>query len=170
MAPHISVEPFTKNDWEAVRRIYAEGIATGLATFETEIPDWEQWDAKHLSCCRLAARVNGDFAGWAALSPVSSRAVYSGVAEVSIYIDERYRGRGIGLRLLSALVAESEKNLAWTLQSGIFAANAASIELHKRAGFRIVGVREKLGQLRGQWHDIVLMERRSPFVYPIPHA
>lgn len=145
MAPHLSLEPFTRDDWEDVRRVYAEGIATGIATFETEIPDWEQWDARHLPFCRLAARCDGDFAGWAALSPVSTRPVYSGVAEVSIYIGQRYRGRGIGSRLLPALVAESEKHLVWTLQSGIFAVNHASIELHKRAGFRIVGVREKLG-------------------------
>ena len=151
----------TLHDWPAVRAIYLEGIATGNATFETSAPQWEKWDAAHIASSRLVARVNREVLGWAALSAVSSRCVYAGVAEVSIYVAAAARGRGIGLRLLSELVKASEQAGIWTLQAGIFADNDASVRLHERCGFRIVGTRERLGQLKGTWRDVLLMERRS---------
>ncbi len=151
-------------DWEAAREIYLQGIATGNATFETSVPDYRKWDERHLSTCRLVARWNDKVLGWAALSRVSSREVYAGVAEVSIYIAEEVRGRGIGRKLLHALVEASEENSIWTLQAGIFAENAVSIRLHQQAGFRVVGIRERIGCLDGRWRDTVLMERRSRVV------
>ena len=153
--------PFTISDWTAVREIYLEGIATGDATFEKSAPDWETFDARHLPCCRLAARDQEGVGGWAALSPVSARAVYAGVAEVSVYVAARARGRGIGSLLLNALVATSEEHGIWTLQAAIFPENRASIWLHQRAGFRVVGTRERIGCMDGRWRDTVLMERRS---------
>jgi phosphinothricin acetyltransferase len=158
------IEPMTPDDWDDVRAIYLEGVATGNATFEKSAPDWERWDAGHLQRCRLLARAAGEVLGWAALSPVSGRRVYGGVAEVSVYVAERARGRGIGLLLLSELVAASERSGIWTLQAGIFPENQASIALHQRAGFRMVGVRERLGSMDGRWRDVVLMERRSAVV------
>jgi len=155
------IQPMTPGDWDSVRAIYLEGIATGNETFEKSAPDWERWDAGHLQSCRLLARAAGEVLGWAALSPVSSRCVYGGVAEVSVYVAGRARGRGIGWLLLSELVAASERHGIWTLQAGIFPENQASIALHQRAGFRIVGVRERLGSMDGRWRDVVLMERRS---------
>jgi phosphinothricin acetyltransferase len=154
----------TPQDWPAVRTIYVEGIATGNATFETSPPEWEKWDAAHISTCRLVARMNGAVLGWAALSAVSSRCVYAGVAEVSVYVCGAARGRGIGLQLLSALVEASEQADIWTLQAGIFPENEASVRLHERCGFHIVGRRERLGQLKGKWRDVLLMERRSGVV------
>jgi L-amino acid N-acyltransferase YncA len=151
----------TPSDWSAVRAIYAEGIATGNATFETVPPEWEEWDERHLGSCRLVARSGDEVMGWAALSPVSRRPVYRGVAEVSVYVSARARRKGVGAALLSALVSSSEREGIWTLQAGIFPENMASIELHKQAGFRIVGVRERLGAIRGHWRDVILMERRS---------
>lgn len=150
--------------WEQVRAIYMEGIATGLATFETEAPTWEAWDAGHLSCCRLIAREGERLKGWAALSAVSGRKVYAGVAEVSVYVGERDRGSGAGRALLEALVDASESNGIWTLQAGIFRENEASIALHLRCGFREVGRRERIGCLRGRWRDTILLERRSEIV------
>ncbi|HKC23888.1 MAG TPA: GNAT family N-acetyltransferase [Thermoanaerobaculia bacterium] len=147
---------------ERVREIYLEGIETGLATFETSAPEWEAWDRAHFARPRLVALSGDDVAGWAALSPVSSRAVYSGVAEVSIYVAANARGRGAGKQLLGALVAGSEEEGFWTLQAGILARNLVSITLHLACGFREVGVRERIGRLRGAWEDVVLMERRSP--------
>jgi len=158
------VTPMTAEDWPSVRQIYEEGIATGNATFEKSAPDYDAWDRGHLSRCRLVAREDGEAAGWAALSPVSSRCVYGGVAEVSVYVRETARGRGVGLALMKALVEESEKAGIWTLQAGIFPENAASIDVHGKVGFRIVGVREKLGVMDGRWRDVVLMERRSGVV------
>jgi L-amino acid N-acyltransferase YncA len=155
------IEPLTPDDWTAVRSIYLEGIATGHATFEKTAPEWDDWDARHLRSCRIVARSAREVFGWAALTPVSGRCVYAGVAEVSIYVAERARGRGIGLELISALVKASETQGVWTLQAGIFPENQASIALHKRAGFRIVGTRERLGQMDGRWRDVMLMERRS---------
>ncbi|HXW56293.1 MAG TPA: GNAT family N-acetyltransferase [Candidatus Cybelea sp.] len=149
------------DDWPAVHDIYVEGILTGQATFETQAPEWERWDAAHLKSCRLLARLGGEIVGWAALSPVSSRLVYAGVAEVSVYVAERARRRGVGRRVLSALVEASEREGIWTLQAGIFPENVASIEIHRRCGFRVVGLRERLGCLSGRWRDVVLMERRS---------
>jgi L-amino acid N-acyltransferase YncA len=153
----------TPQDWGAVRAIYLEGIATGNATFATSAPEWEEWDSKHLPTCRLVVR-SGDVLGWVALSPVSQRAVYRGVAEVSVYVAERARGKGIGAVLLRALIRDSEREGIWTLQAGIFPENEASVRLHERAGFRIVGVREKVGSMGGRWRDVILMERRSAVV------
>ena len=160
-------------DWAAAREIYREGIATGNATFETELPSWEKWDSAHRQDCRLAAReliapmqgstgcdTNGVL-GFAALSPVSTRAVYAGVAEISVYVAAAARGRGVGKALLQALVEESELNGVWTLQAGIFPENVASIALHKSCGFREVGVRHRIGKLGDTWRDVLLLERRS---------
>jgi len=154
----------TEQDWPAVREIYMQGIATGNATFEKSVPEWKEWDERHLPSCRLVARLEDKIVGWAALSPVSSRCVYEGVAEVSIYIAESARGRGVGRRLLGALVEDSEQSGLWTLQAGIFPENEASIRLHQQVGFRIVGMRERIGCLNGRWRDTVLMERRSTVV------
>lgn len=150
----------TAEDWPAVKEIYRQGIATGMATFETDVPGWNQWDENHLAHSRLIAKGN-EILGWAALSPVSGRCVYGGVAEVSVYIAEKARGRGIGKKLLNTLIENSEENGIWTLQAGIFAENEASIKLHKKCGFKIVGKREKLGKLKDIWKDVLLMERRS---------
>ncbi len=157
----LALEPMKASDWEEVRAIYADGIATGMATFETEPPDWESWNADHLSACRLVAVEAGQILGWAGLSPVSDRCAYAGVAEVSIYVRADRRGRGVGNALLKALVAASERAGIWTLQAGMFGDNAASIALHEACGFRAVGVRERLGKLDGVWRDVLLMERRS---------
>ena len=158
--------PLTAAHWPAAGAIYAEGIATGNATFTTDIPAWEAWDAGHLPTCRLVAtdEATGAVLGWAALSPVSSRCVYGGVAEVSVYVAEAARGRGVGRTLLATLVTESEKNGLWTLQAGIFPENAASLRLHEAHGFRQVGRRERIGQLHGLWRDTLLLERRSTTV------
>ncbi len=159
MAPTIA--PMTRADWPAVRAIYEEGIATGKATFETEAPDWPAWDRAHRPECRLVARLDGDLVGWAALTPYSPRPVYAGVAEVSVYVADRVRARGIGRTLLEAVVAASEEAGIWTLQAGVLAENEASIRLHTAAGFRVVGLRERLAARDGVWRDVVLLERRS---------
>jgi L-amino acid N-acyltransferase YncA len=160
-----TIQPLAAAHWPAVRAIYEAGMATGQATFTTEAPAWEAWDAGHLTHCRLVATdASGQVLGWAALSPVSSRCVYAGVAEVSIYIAAGARDQGVGRQLLAALVAESEQHGLWTLQASIFPENAASLALHASQGFRTVGRRERIGQLRGQWHDTLLLERRSPVV------
>lgn len=161
MEMNIAIEAMQPGDWPQVRAIYLEGIATGNATFEQTAPEWETWDAAHLAGARLVSRAGEEIAGWAALSRVSGRCVYAGVAEVSIYVAERARGRGVGRRLLERLVAESEAAGVWTLQAGIFPENAASIALHEHAGFRMVGRRERIGQMHGRWRDVVLLERRS---------
>jgi phosphinothricin acetyltransferase len=151
----------TENHWQAVRDIYESGIATGNATFQTEAPGWEDWDKGHVKNCRLVAIAGDKVLGWAALSAVSSRCVYAGVAEVSVYIHPEARGKGVGLQLLEALILESEANNYWTLQAGIFPENTASIALHEKLGFRQVGRREKIGQMKGVWRDTLLLERRS---------
>lgn len=151
-------------DADGVLAIYAEGLETGEATFETEVPTWAAWDAGHLQDCRLVARSGDTLAGWAALSPVSGRCVYAGVAEVSVYVAARARGQGVGRELLRHLVAASEGVGVWTLQAGLFPENAASLRLHERCGFRVVGRRERIGQLRGVWRDTLLLERRSATV------
>jgi L-amino acid N-acyltransferase YncA len=151
----------TADDWAAVRAIYEEGMATGNATLETAVPSWQSWDAAHLPSCRLVAEAGGETIGWAALTKVSGRCVYAGVAEVSVYVAASARGRGVGRQLLTDLVRESERNGIWTLQAGILAENTASVTLHERCGFRVVGRRERLGQLNGVWRDVLLLERRS---------
>lgn len=148
-------------DWPAVRAIYLEGIATGHATFETEAPPWETWDQKHLARPRLVFRDGGRVAGWAALSCVSARECYAGVCEVSVYVSGELRGRGIGSKLLGTLVEQSEVTGIWTLQASIFPENEASVQIHLRHGFRIVGRREKIAKQSGVWRDTLLLERRS---------
>jgi phosphinothricin acetyltransferase len=163
-AKSIQITPMIAADWPDVCRIYLEGIATGNATFETNAPGWEQWNASHLAACRFIARADEKVVGWAALSTVSNRCVYGGVAEVSVYVSEQARGRGIGKMLLQALIGASEKSGLWTLQAGVFPENASSIAIHERCGFRIIGRRERIGKLDGRWRDTVLLERRSPVV------
>jgi len=155
------IAAMTAEDWEQVRQIYLEGIATGQATFETEAPDFERWHLSHLPFARLIARDGQIVKGWAALSPVSSRTAYAGVAETSVYVGNLFRGEGIGSRLLELLVGESERNGVWTLQAAVFAENEASVALHKRCGFREVGRRERISKLHGVWRDTILLERRS---------
>lgn len=149
-------------DWPEVRRIYAEGISTGNATFEAAPPSWETWDGGHRRDCRLVVRDGASLLGWAALAPVSERCVYGGVAEVSVYVAEAARGRGVGRRLLAALIEESERQGIWTLQAGIFPENGSSLRLHRALGFRDVGRRERIGKLGESWRDVLLLERRSP--------
>ena len=159
-----SLRALQLSDWAAVRAIYAEGIATRQATFETELPSWEAWDAAHHRFARLVADDASGLVGWGALSPVSKRACYAGVAEVSVYVAEKARGRRIGRMLLEALIRESEANDIWTLQGSTFPENAASLRLQERCGFRIVGRRERVAKLDGVWRDTVLTERRSSSV------
>ena len=160
-AQTISIEPMVEQDWPAVRSIYVQGIDTGNATFEKSAPDWASWNTGHLRACRLVARSGDVVLGWAALSPVSRRCVYAGVAEVSVYAARQAQGQGIGAKLLASLVEASEREGIWTLQAGIFPENTASVELHKRQGFRVVGTRERLGSMDGRWRDVLLLERRS---------
>jgi L-amino acid N-acyltransferase YncA len=157
----------TPDHWPAVREIYREGIATENATFATEIPTWEKWDSSHRRGCRLVA-VEADnesgVLGWAALSPASARRVYEGVAEVSVYVAARARGRGVGRSLVENLIRASESHGIWTLQAGIFPENAASVALHKSCGFREVGIRSRIAKLGDRWRDVLLLERRSSSV------
>lgn len=145
----------------AVLKIYQEGLLTGNASFQSTVPSWEEWDAAHLPACRLVAVENNEVQGWAALTPVSGRCVYAGVAEISVYIAEAARRKGLGKVLLNALIEQSEANNIWTLQAGIFPENEASIRLHEACGFRLVGSREKIGRMNGVWRDTLLLERRS---------
>jgi len=160
----LSITEMQDPDWEEVRSIYIEGIATGDATFETEAPNWEEWNGRFLADCRLVARADGKIVGWAAISPVSSRCVYGGVAEVSVYVAAAARGRGVGRSLLQRLIRESEHAGFWTLQAGIFPENLPSLELVKGCGFREIGYRERLGQMDSRWRDVVIVERRSSVV------
>ncbi|WP_100012341.1 GNAT family N-acetyltransferase [Lentibacillus sediminis] len=160
----IIIENMKSTDWEQIREIYIEGIHTGNATFDTEAPEWGGWDNKYLPECRLVAREGDAVLGWAALLPTSSRAAYAGVAELSIYLRASAAGKGLGTRLMQALIEESEADGFWTLQSGIFPENETSIRLHKRAGFREIGVRQRVGKLNGAWRDVVMLERRSTVV------
>ncbi len=155
-------------DWPQVREIYLQGIGTGDATFETAAPDWPAWDAAHVPACRLVARGGDAILGWAALSRVSLRPAYSGVAEVSVYVATAARGQGIGQALLCRLVEESEREGFWTLQASIFPENPASLRLHASCGFREVGRRERIGRLHGRWRDTLLLERRSQVVGALP--
>ncbi|CAZ96279.1 GNAT family N-acetyltransferase [Zobellia galactanivorans] len=160
----IELKPMCKKDWASVSEIYADGMATGHATFEYQLPSYEAWNANHLESCRLIAYSGDKCMGWAALSPVSKRAVYRGVAEVSIYIAKDARGKGVGSRLMQSLIKESEKHGLWTLQSGIFPENTGSIHLHEKMGFRYIGKRERVGKRDGVWKDNLLFERRSTAV------
>jgi len=143
-----------------VSKIYADGIATGVATFETKLPTWEEWDNKYIKSCRLVILMDSLVVGFAVLAPTSKREVYKGVVEVSVYVAQEFRGQNLGETLLNHLINESEKHGFWTLQAGIFSENKASIELHKKCEFRVVGIREKIGQLEGKWYDNHLLERR----------
>lgn len=149
------------SDWEQVKLIYEKGIATGNATFQTAAPTWAEWDSAHLATCRFVAESDEKVIGWASLTPVSSRCVYAGVAEVSVYVDPELSGKGVGFSLLNALVTASEPAGIWTLQAGIFPENIGSLKIHEKAGFRQLGVREKIGKQNGLWRDTVLLERRS---------
>ena len=165
---NLVIEKMTPEDWETVRAIYLEGIATRNATFETDAPGWEKWDRNHMQDCRLVARKGGRpferVVGWAALSPVSGRCVYAGVASLSIYVAEAARGQGVGKALLQTLIEASEQQGIWTLEAGIFPENTASIALHTSCGFREIGRRERIGQMAGVWRDVIFMERRSQVV------
>lgn len=160
----MEIKNITQDNFEQVAEIYRQGIATGIATFQNDIPTWEEWDKSHTSYCRFAAYLDNEMVGWAALTPVSSRCVYAGVAEVSIYINSSFRGKGIGYKLLQYLIDESEKAGIWTLQSGIFPENTRSIALHEKCGFRQIGYREKIGKKNGVWKDNIIMEKRSKTV------
>jgi len=154
------VRPLHRADYSAVADVFAEGIATGLATFETQVPSWEAWDAAHLADHRFVAELDDDVVAWVAVVPYSRRPVYRGVGEESVYVAERARGRGVGRALLEAVIESARAGGLWTLQAGIFPDNTASLELHRRLGFREVGVRERIGQLDGVWRDVVLLELR----------
>jgi L-amino acid N-acyltransferase YncA len=158
---HFLIDPMKADDWESVRSIYLEGIATGNATFETDAPDWDAWNSSHLEFGRILARTDETIVGWAALSGVSGRCVYAGVAETSVYIAAEARGQGVGKALLDNLIVESERNGIWTLQAGIFPENIASRAIHRLCGFREVGLRERIGKHHGKWRDVILFERRS---------
>jgi phosphinothricin acetyltransferase len=160
----VAIREMRPDDWPAVRDIYGFGIATGHATFENAAPTWQQWDTSHLPDHRLVALVDRSVVGWAALSAVSDRCVYAGVAENSIYVHPAHRGRGVGRTLLGALISSSERAGIWTVQTGIFPENVASLALHERCGFRVVGIRERVGQLDGVWRDTLFLERRSTVV------
>lgn len=164
MTASVSIRTMQPDDWTTVARIYQEGIDTGNATFQQEVPGWGSWDTGHLAACRLIAETENEIVGWAALSPVSSRPVYAGVAEVSVYVALRFQGQGIGSYLLGALISASERHGIWTLQAGIFPENRSSIKIHEAHGFRQVGRREKIGAMNGVWRDTILMERRSRVV------
>jgi phosphinothricin acetyltransferase len=160
----VTIRELRPEHWDDVARIYAEGIATGDATFETDVPSWEHWDAAHLPAHRFVAVAGGRVAGWVAVSAVSDRCVYGGVVENSVYVAAEARGRGVGRALLAALVASTEAAGVWTIQTGIFPENTASLRVHERVGFRVVGRRERIGRLNGVWRDVLLLERRSSAV------
>jgi phosphinothricin acetyltransferase len=165
----ITIRPMTETDWPAVARVFREGIDTGHATFETEVPPWEDWDGSHMKSCRLVAEVDGQVVAWAALTAVSDRCVYGGVAETSVYVGSAGRGLGVGTRLLQAAVVESEQAGLWSLEAQTFPENAASIALHEGVGFRQVGTRSRVGKMsygpmKGAWRDVVLLQRRSETV------
>lgn len=157
----VAIEDLRSKHWPDVARIYREGIATGNATFETAVPSWEAWDAAHLASHRFVAVIDGRVVGWAAVSPVSDRCVYGGVVEGSVYVGAEARGRGVGRKLLEHLVETTEAAGIWTIQSGVFPENVASVLMQEKVGFEIVGRRKKLGKVRGVWRDVLLTERRS---------
>jgi phosphinothricin acetyltransferase len=160
----VTIDELRPEHWPGVVRVYAEGIATGNATFETEVPTWEAWNSSHLTGHRLVALRGGNVVGWAAVSPVSDRCCYGGVVENSVYVAESARGRRVGQRLLEALIASTEAAGIWTIQTGIFPENEGSIRLHERVGFEVVGRRKRLGKLNGVWRDVLLLERRSEVI------
>jgi len=165
MLSGIKIRTLTQEDYPMIAEIYELGIKSGNATFETKAPEWSSWDQSHLTICRfIATNEDGNSVGWAALTPVSSRCVYSGVAEVSVYVHPGFQGMGIGKKLLLELIAESEKQNIWTLQAGIFPENAASLKIHEQCGFRQVGYHEKIGKMKNVWRDTALLERRSKVV------
>ena len=158
----MTIRNMIPQDWTQVAKIYQDGIATGFATFETKVPSFQDWDNAHVDACRIIAEESGALLGWAALSPVSSRCVYGGVAEVSVYIAKNSRGKGVGKALMEELIKASEDEGYWTLQSGIFPENEPSIKLHENVGFRFLGKRERVGKTSdGVWKDNLLFERRS---------
>jgi len=157
----MKIQAMLPSVWEQVSNIYLEGINTGNATFQKEVPSWEDWDDAHLKDCRIVAVIDGQIVGWAALSPISRRCIYAGVTEVSVYVSMKYNRKGIGSALMKSLIEQSEEHGIWTLQSGVFPENLSSIHLHKKYGFREVGIRERIGRLDGTWRDVVLLERRS---------
>ena len=160
----IEFQTLERKHWSQVKRIYEEGIKTGYATFQQDAPEWDKWDAEHLKHSRIVAIVENEVAGWAALTPVSGRCVYAGVAEVSVYVGEKFRSKKIGNALLEELIRQSEANNLWTLQAGIFPENTASVKIHEANGFRIIGYREKIGQMNGIWRDNLFLEKRSKIV------
>lgn len=160
------IDKMTPNDWEQIVKIYEDGIRTRMATFQTIIPTWEQWNHMYLDKCRLVARYNNEILGWVALIPASARSHYHGVAELSIYVSNKFKGLGVGKALLQALIKESEKEGFWSLQSVVIEGNIGSIKLHESCGFRKIGYREKVAKMphSGEWLNVILMERRSPIV------
>ncbi len=160
----INFRPMTADDWTNVAEIYKQGIETGNATFQQEIPTWDDWNNGHIKSCRIISEINNEIVGWAALTAISGRCVYAGVAEVSVYIANKYRGQKIGTKLLDKLIIESENEKLWTLQAGIFPENFASLKIHEELGFRKIGHREKIGKMNGIWRDTVLLERRSKLI------
>jgi phosphinothricin acetyltransferase len=160
----MEIKSLEAHHWNEVKRIYEEGIATRNATFESAAPSWEEWDKAHLKNSRFVV-VDGEIiTGWAALTPVSGRCVYAGVADISVYVSEAYRGKKIGNMLLQQLIKSSEKEGIWTLQAGIFPENKASVTLHERNGFLLIGTRQKIGKMDNVWRDTLLLERRSKTV------
>jgi L-amino acid N-acyltransferase YncA len=157
----MTIEPLKFAHWPEVKSIYELGIASGQASFQTTAPEWEEWNNSHIFKPRLVMMEGNKVLAWAALTPVSGRCVYAGVAEVSVYVDPQSQGKGIGRQILNQLILESEQNGFWTLQAGIFPENAASLKIHEQLGFRILGVREKIGMMNGVWRDTVFLERRS---------
>lgn len=164
---HFEIALMTKADWPQVAEIYRQGIASGNATFEQDVPSWERWLCNHITPCNLVAKYEDTVLGWVSLAPISGRCVFTGVAEVSIYLAKAYQGQGLGYALLTKEITVAEENGFWTLESGIFPENKGSIELHKKCGFRIVGTRERIGKMPGtnRWRDIILMERRSAILF-----
>jgi phosphinothricin acetyltransferase len=160
----MEIRELRADDWPAVAAIWADGIATGNATFETEVPSWEEFHRTRLGSHRLVAEEAGEILGWAALSPTSSRPCYVGVAENSVYVAADARGKGVGLALLERLLGEADAAGIWTVQTSVFPENEASVALHLRAGFRVVGRRERIARLGGAWRDTLFLERRSPSV------
>jgi L-amino acid N-acyltransferase YncA len=161
---NITFRPMTADDWTYVAEIYGQGIETGNATFQQEIPTWNDWNNAHIKPCRIVALIENEIVGWAALTAVSGRCVYAGVAEVSVYVSNKHRGQKIGTKLLDQLIIESENEKLWTLQAGVFPENIASLKIHEQLGFRKIGHRERIGKMNGVWRDTILLERRSSVV------